>query len=186
MDINSALILEVAFVSNEDDGNRLRIFHTQKLSVHSPNHVEGIPVRDGVYQEKTLALAHIMSSHGAAQGPPGGVRFGARCQVSECRASGARRRKVDQKRWEGGKSCHNQRLARHAVCKFERWASTYLNSSWPAVSKTSTSASSPSMTHCFRYRSKNHKPLADDAVSEQRARPSLQRHFNATFVPSYR
>jgi hypothetical protein len=30
---------------------------------------------------------------------------------------------------------------------------TCLNSSWPAVSRTSTSVSSSSMTHCFRYKS---------------------------------
>src|ERR1700761_5994682 len=96
--------------------------------------LERVPVRDGVHQEKALPADHVLLAHSAARSAEKKSKLGRERRV---RDNGIMKTSARQGH-------------------FANWSitSTHLNSSWPAVSKMSTRASSPSMTHCFRYESK--------------------------------
>jgi len=66
-----AIILEITFVPDEHDGNRLSVFDAQDLFVVCANQVERIPFGDRVHEEEALAVEHVVLPHRAiSYNPP--------------------------------------------------------------------------------------------------------------------
>ena len=61
--VHTAITLEVTFVPNDDDGNCIRVFDPQDLLVIRLNHLKRVSFRDGVHEEKALAVEHIVLPH---------------------------------------------------------------------------------------------------------------------------
>jgi hypothetical protein len=61
--VHSAFTLQVTFVPDDDDGDRLRIFDPHDLSVVRLDHLKRVSFRDGVHEEKALAVEHIVLPH---------------------------------------------------------------------------------------------------------------------------
>jgi hypothetical protein len=61
--LHYAFALQVTFVPDDDDGDRLRIFDSQDLSMVRLDHLKRVSFRDGVHEEKALAVEHIVLPH---------------------------------------------------------------------------------------------------------------------------
>jgi len=59
------LILQVALVSDDDDGEEVLILYSQDLLVEGADFLEGVAGCDGVHEKEALARAHVLLSHGA-------------------------------------------------------------------------------------------------------------------------
>ena len=67
---NLALILQVALVRNDDDGEPILVLHAEDLLVEGADLLEGAPGRDGVDEQEALARTHVLFPHG-----PGRIQF---------------------------------------------------------------------------------------------------------------
>ena len=57
------LVLQIALVGNDDDGERVLVLYAEDLLVEGANFLERIARSDGVDQEETLARAHVLLAH---------------------------------------------------------------------------------------------------------------------------
>lgn len=63
-----ALKLEVAFVCDDDDGERILVLHAQNLLVERADFLERVPRGDRVDEQKAFAGPHVLLAHSTAQG----------------------------------------------------------------------------------------------------------------------
>jgi hypothetical protein len=70
---NLPLILKVTLIRDDDDGERVLVFHTENLLVERADLLEGVARRDGVDEEEAFARAHVLFAHGAVSGQRGCV-----------------------------------------------------------------------------------------------------------------
>jgi hypothetical protein len=61
--VHPAFTLQVTFVSNNYNGDRLRIFDPQDLLMVRLYRLERVSFRDGVNEEEALAVEHIVLPH---------------------------------------------------------------------------------------------------------------------------
>lgn len=61
--VHPAFTLQVTFVSDQYDGDRLRIFDSQDLLMVRLYHFERVSLRDGVNEEEALAVEHVVFPH---------------------------------------------------------------------------------------------------------------------------
>jgi len=61
-----ALKLEVAFVCDDDDGERILVLHAQDLLVERADFLERVPRGDRVDEQKPFTGPHVLLAHGTA------------------------------------------------------------------------------------------------------------------------
>jgi hypothetical protein len=66
--VHPAFTLQVAFVSDNYNGDRLRIFDPQDLLMVRLYHLKRVSFRDGVNEEEALAVEHIVLPHRTGYG----------------------------------------------------------------------------------------------------------------------
>ena len=64
-----ALKLEVAFVCDDDDGERILVLHAQNLLVERADFLERVPRGDRVDEQKPFTGPHVLLAHGTAKRP---------------------------------------------------------------------------------------------------------------------
>lgn len=63
--VHPAVTLQVTFVSDHYNGDRLRILDSQDLSMVRLYHLERVSFRDRVNEEEALAVEHVVFPHRA-------------------------------------------------------------------------------------------------------------------------
>ena len=57
------LVLQIALVRDNDDGERVLVFHAEDLLVERADFLKRVARCDGVDQEETLSRAHVLLTH---------------------------------------------------------------------------------------------------------------------------
>jgi hypothetical protein len=65
---NLPLKLEVAFVCDDNDGERVLVLHAQNLLVERADFLERVPRRDRVDEQEPFTGPHVLLAHGTASG----------------------------------------------------------------------------------------------------------------------
>ncbi len=65
---NLPLKLEVAFVCDDNDGERVLVLHAQNLLVERANFLERVPRRDRVNEQEPFTGPHVLLAHGTTSG----------------------------------------------------------------------------------------------------------------------
>lgn len=153
--LHLALVLEVALVGDDDDGEVVPVLDAEDLLVERRDLLERGARGDRVNKEEALAwklaLISWLSSSAASEQDSGSLR------ASRLFSPRAKRRMP-------GASFHTQRDTTPRRNKSHSPVLMYCSlmapySSWPAVSRTSRRATSSSMKHCLRYESSVYRQL---------------------------
>jgi hypothetical protein len=65
---NLPLKLEVAFVCDDNDGERVLVLHAQNLLVERADFLERVPRRDRVDEQEPFTGPHVLLAHGTTSG----------------------------------------------------------------------------------------------------------------------
>lgn len=69
-----ALEFEVAFVCDDDDGERVLVLHAQNLLVERADFLERVPRGDRVDEQEPFAGPHVLLAHGTTKSGEGCVK----------------------------------------------------------------------------------------------------------------